>query len=59
MIPTLRVSVISEEAFRSGYRVCRECDPLAREPVRENDGEAQAGARFVQTRFDGLDEEAA
>ena len=59
MVPNLRVPVISEELFRSGYRVCTECDPLAREPVRENDGEAQARARLVQAVEPRLDEEAA
>ena len=50
MIPNLRVPVIDEEEFRSGYKVCVECDPeAAAAPVA--DAEETEGDTLVQTRL--------
>ena len=58
MIPILRVPVISEELFRSGYRVCTECDPDA-VAVPSVDIEEAEDLALVQTRFCVVEEEAA
>ena len=56
MIPTLRVAVIDEVAFRGGYRVCRECDPEAPDKDAEEVG---CSDTLVQTRLGDIDVEPA
>ena len=56
MIPTLRVPVIDEVAFRGGYTVCRECDPEA--PGKDAE-EVWCSDALVQTRLGDIDVEAA
>ena len=57
MIPTLRVPVIDEDAFRSGYKVCVECDPEAAAPAAVVE---EAGvSSLVQTRLCNAEGEAA
>ena len=49
----LRVKVIWPEAFRSRYKVCRECDPQDRTVNEEVAAETQADP-LIQTRFDAI-----